>query len=185
VVAIDDEFVYGDAFLVAPVVEPGQTSRRIYIPKGKWYDFWEGTLTAGPQITRVEAPINRIPTFVRAGSVVPAWPVMQSTAECPVERLILHVYPGAGRAGCTKTMGTLLRSKRAKGESQDSIALCNKQAAPHTRQICVSSAVSRVHSHHRTPVSRSLSTGCRESQWTCASMARPRAYPYTTRRHVP
>ena len=98
VATIDDEFLYGDAFLVAPVVKPGHTSRRIYIPKGKWYDFWEGTCTGGPQITRVEAPIDRIPLFVRAGSVIPAWTAMQSTAECPVERLILHIYPGEGES---------------------------------------------------------------------------------------
>jgi alpha-glucosidase len=93
---IDDEFMYGDAFLVAPILEPRRTSRRVYIPKGRWYDFWTGILTAGPQITRLEAPIHRIPLLVRAGSVIPAWPAMQYTGERNVERLVLHVYPGNG-----------------------------------------------------------------------------------------
>jgi alpha-glucosidase len=95
---LDDEFMFGDAFLVAPILEEGATSRRAYIPQGKWYDFWDGTLTAGPQIARLEGPLNRIPLLVRAGSVVPAWPVMQYTAERPVEQLVLHVYPGDGRS---------------------------------------------------------------------------------------
>ena len=95
---IDDEFMFGDAFLVAPIVTPKATSRRIYIPQGRWIDFWTGDLTAGPQITRVEAPIHRIPLLVRAGSIVPAWPVMQHTGERPVDMLTLHVYPGDGES---------------------------------------------------------------------------------------
>ena len=93
---IDDQFMFGDAFLVAPILESGATSRRVYIPQGKWYDFWEGTLTAGPQIASLHGPIDSMPLLVRAGSVVPGWPVMQYTAQRPVERLILHVYPGDG-----------------------------------------------------------------------------------------
>jgi alpha-glucosidase len=94
--SLDDQFMFGDAFLVAPILEKGATSRRVYIPKGKWYDFWDGTLTAGPQITKLEAPIHCLPLLVRAGSVVPAWPAMQYTGERPVEQLVLHVYPGDG-----------------------------------------------------------------------------------------
>jgi alpha-glucosidase len=93
---IDDQFMFGDAFLVAPVVDEGATSRRVYLPRGRWVDFWEGTLTAGPQITRLVAPLDRLPLLVRAGSVVPAWPVMQYTGERPVDQLVLHVYPGDG-----------------------------------------------------------------------------------------
>ena len=105
---IDDEFMFGDAFLVAPITEPQHAkrrgaagpspSRRVYIPEGRWYDFWDGRLTGEPQITRVSAPIERIPLLVRAGSIVPGWPVMQHTGERPVDRLILHVYPGNGES---------------------------------------------------------------------------------------
>jgi alpha-glucosidase len=98
VTGIDDQFMLGDAFLVAPVLESGCRSRRVYIPRGRWYDFWTGTLTAGPQITRVEAPLDRMPLLVRAGAAVPAWPAMLHTAEKPVDQLILHVYPGDGQS---------------------------------------------------------------------------------------
>jgi alpha-glucosidase len=96
VASIDDQFMFGDAFLVAPILSPKATSRRVYIPAGQWYDYWTGMRTAGPQITRLEAPIHQIPLLVRAGSVVPAWPPMQYTGETPLEALILHLYPGDG-----------------------------------------------------------------------------------------
>jgi alpha-glucosidase len=91
---LEDQYLYGDAFLVAPIVEPGGTSRQVYIPRGRWYDFGEDTLTAGPQIARLEAPLDRMPLLVRAGSIVPAWPLMQHTGEQQVDTLTLHVYPG-------------------------------------------------------------------------------------------
>jgi len=96
VAGIDDQFMYGDAFLVAPVLEPGARSRTLYIPEGGWYDYWTGALTAGPQITRLDAPLDRLPLLVRAGSVVPAWSGRQYSDERPVDRLILHAYPGTG-----------------------------------------------------------------------------------------
>ena len=96
VASMDDQFMFGDALLVAPILSPKTTSRRVYIPAGQWYDYWTGTRTAGPQITRLDAPIHQIPLLVRAGSVVPAWPPMQYTGEGPAEALILHIYPGNG-----------------------------------------------------------------------------------------
>jgi alpha-glucosidase len=91
---LEDQYLYGDAFLVAPIVKRGHASRPVYIPRGRWVDFWEDTLTAGPQIARLEAVLERMPLLVRAGSIVPAWPLMQHTGERPVDVLTLHVYPG-------------------------------------------------------------------------------------------
>jgi alpha-glucosidase len=90
----EDEFTFGDAFLVVPVTAPGCTSRQAYLPQGRWYDFWEGTLTAGPQIRRLDAPLDRLPLLVRAGSVVPSWPLMQYSGERAVDKMVLHIYPG-------------------------------------------------------------------------------------------
>jgi alpha-glucosidase (family GH31 glycosyl hydrolase) len=96
VAGIDDQFMCGNAFLVAPVYEQGATARRAYIPQGHWYNFWSNALTAGPQITRLPAPIHQLPLLVRAGSVVPTWPTMQYIGEQPIQTLTLHVYPGNG-----------------------------------------------------------------------------------------
>jgi alpha-glucosidase len=102
---IDDQFMCGDAFLVAPIYERGATSRRIYIPQGYWYNFWDNGLTAGPHIARLPAPIHHIPLLVRAGHIVPTWPVMQHTGEQPVQTLTLHVYPGNGTSQLYKDDG--------------------------------------------------------------------------------
>jgi alpha-glucosidase len=95
---LEDEFLFGDAILAAPITEAGRTSRQAYLPPGRWYDFWDDTLTAGPQIKRLPAPLDRLPLLIRAGSVVPAWPLMQHTGEQPIDTLTLHVYPGNGES---------------------------------------------------------------------------------------
>ena len=95
---LDDQFMCGDAFLVAPVIEEGATSRTVYLPAGVWYDFWADRQFHGPAYIEVTAPLERLPLFVRAGSVVPMGPVMQHTGERVVDELLLHVYPGQGRS---------------------------------------------------------------------------------------
>jgi len=92
---LEDQFLCGDALLVAPVGYPGATSRRVYLPGGEWFDFWADTLHHGPQELDVPAPLDRLPLFVRAGTTLPMWPLTQSTAE-PANELILHLYPGHG-----------------------------------------------------------------------------------------
>jgi len=71
---IGDEFMYGPAFLVNPVAEPGATGRHVYLPEAPWFDFWSGKVTTGPATQEAPAPINRIPLYVRAGSIVPMGP---------------------------------------------------------------------------------------------------------------
>jgi len=95
---LEDEFLFGDAILAAPIVEAGLSSRQAYLPSGRWYDFWDDTLTGGPQIKRLEAPLHRLPLLVRAGSIVPAWPLLQYTGERPIDTLTLHIYPGTGES---------------------------------------------------------------------------------------
>jgi alpha-glucosidase len=105
---LDDQFLCGDAFLVAPVIEEGAVRRSVYLPAGAWYDFWTDEPFCGPARIEVEAPLERLPLFVRAGFVVPMAPVvptgpvsaagaaMQYVGERPVDPLTLHVYPGDG-----------------------------------------------------------------------------------------
>jgi len=91
---LDDQFLCGDAFLVAPVIEEGATRRSVYLPAGTWYDFWTDETLHGPARVEVQAPLEQLPLFVRAGSVVPMAPPMHYVGQRPVNRLTLHVYPG-------------------------------------------------------------------------------------------
>jgi alpha-glucosidase len=62
-----DEFTYGDKILICPVLEPGQTSRKVYLPKGKWYHFWSLEMVEGGQEVHVATPLDTMPMFVKAG----------------------------------------------------------------------------------------------------------------------
>jgi len=90
-----DEYMFGPAFLVAPVTEQGATSRTVYLPAGaEWYNYWTRERLHGGQTVRVSAPIDTLPLFVRAGSIVPLGAPVTSTNETqPIARV--RVYPGA------------------------------------------------------------------------------------------
>jgi len=91
---LSDEFMFGPAFLVAPITEQGQTSRKVYLPAGNdWYDWWTNRKVAGGQWIDAEAPINRIPLFVRAGSIVPMGAPIPNTATKQALSEI-RVFPG-------------------------------------------------------------------------------------------
>ena len=91
------EYMFGRALLVAPVLAPGVAEWSVYLPEnpGGWYDFWTGGHTDGGRTLQVAAPLERMPLFVRAGSIVPLGPVIQHTAEQPAAPLELRIYPGA------------------------------------------------------------------------------------------
>ena len=92
---IRDEYMFGPAFLVAPVTEQGATSRKVYLPAGTdWYNFWTGVRVKGGQMIDVAAPIDTIPLFVRAGSIVPLGSPVESTHQAQAIEKI-RVYPGA------------------------------------------------------------------------------------------
>ena len=94
VATIGDEYMFGPAFLVAPVTEQGATSRKVYLPAGsEWYDYWTDQRFAGGQTIVAAAPIDRIPLFVRAGSIVPMGVQVPSTATKQALETI-KVYPG-------------------------------------------------------------------------------------------
>jgi len=92
---IGDQYMFGPAFLVAPVYTYGATSRDVYFPEGStWYDFYSGTSTAGGRTKNVAAPYERLPLYVRSGSIVPFGPAMQWSDEKPAEDIDLYVYAG-------------------------------------------------------------------------------------------
>ena len=92
---ISDEYMLGPAFLVAPVTVQGATSRDVYLPAGTdWYNFWTGKRETGGRTITVDAPIDTIPLFVRAGSIVPLGSAVESTHEAQTIDKV-RVYPGA------------------------------------------------------------------------------------------
>jgi alpha-D-xyloside xylohydrolase len=90
------QFMFGKAFLVAPITEAGTTQRNVYLPKAaEWYNFWSDKRFAGGQSVLVDAPIDQIPVFVKAGSIVPVGPVVQYSDQNSNETLELRIYEGA------------------------------------------------------------------------------------------
>ena len=91
---IKDQFMFGPALLVNPVLTAGATSRNVYLPAGTWYDFWTGANEEGGRTASFPAPLSQLPLFVRAGSIVPLGPNIQYATES-ADPLELRVYPGA------------------------------------------------------------------------------------------
>ncbi|MFV0453341.1 MAG: TIM-barrel domain-containing protein, partial [Propioniciclava sp.] len=91
-VRVEDQFLLGDHLVVAPILHQGARGRQVRLPSGDWYRWESGTRTSGGR-TLWEAAGLGLPTYVRAGAVVPTWPVARHTG-IPVETLILDVYRG-------------------------------------------------------------------------------------------
>jgi alpha-glucosidase (family GH31 glycosyl hydrolase) len=92
---IPDEYMFGPALLVAPVTEQGSTHRSVYLPAGSdWYNYWTNEKIKGGQTITANAPIDTIPLFVRAGSILPLGAPILSTQQ-KQEIASVRVYPGA------------------------------------------------------------------------------------------
>jgi len=93
---IKDQYMFGHALLVAPVYEYGARSRPVYLPAGAdWYDFYTGERLKGGTTSKVDAPVTRIPLFVKAGSILPVGPAIQYVDEKPDGPVTFNVYTGA------------------------------------------------------------------------------------------
>lgn len=105
VYSIPDQYMFGPAFLVNPVTAQLYTgagaaskakTREVYLPAGtKWYNFWNGEVSNGGQKLTVDVPMDMMPLYVRAGSIIPMGPVMQYATEKPADKIELRIYPGA------------------------------------------------------------------------------------------
>jgi alpha-D-xyloside xylohydrolase len=96
---IDDQFMFGPGVMVAPVMAPGAQVRTVYLPgDGGWYDFWTGKAFAGKKTIVADAPLAKLPLYVRAGTILPIGPVVQHTGAQSSLPLELRVYPGADGA---------------------------------------------------------------------------------------
>ena len=90
-----DQFMFGPAFLVNPVTDAAATTRPVYLPSAKWYDFWTGSAIEGGRTINAIAPLERLPLYVRAGSILPLGPDEEWSTEKPADPIELRVYPGA------------------------------------------------------------------------------------------
>lgn len=103
--SIPDQYMFGPAFLVNPITASQLTNgsnefksqtKEIYLPKStNWYDFWTGKKYEGGQMINTAAPIETMPVFVKAGSIVPMGPYLQFATEKPADSIELRIYPGA------------------------------------------------------------------------------------------
>jgi alpha-D-xyloside xylohydrolase len=103
--SIPDQYMFGPAFLVNPVTEPMHDisgsknilkTRKVYLPKSSnWYDFWTGKLITGGQTIDAPAPIQTIPLYIKAGSIVPMGPFLQYATEKAADPLEIRIYSGA------------------------------------------------------------------------------------------
>jgi alpha-D-xyloside xylohydrolase len=92
---ISDQFLFGPALLVNPVTTEGASERTLYLPAGNdWFDFWTGKQLNGGQTITAEAPLDKIPLFARAGSILPLGPVGK-TASVKADPIDLRIYGGA------------------------------------------------------------------------------------------
>jgi hypothetical protein len=89
-----DQFLFGPAILVNPVIVAGATTRSVYLPAGQWIDFWTGNPLTGNQTITANAPLSEIPLYVKAGSIVPMGPNIQYATQS-ANPLEIRVYSGA------------------------------------------------------------------------------------------
>ncbi|PEN13431.1 hypothetical protein CRI94_08910 [Longibacter salinarum] len=92
-----EAYLMGDALLVAPVMKEGARSVDIPLPEGEWMDWWTGEVTSGGRMITADAPLDRMPMYQKAGTIVPMRPVRSHTAAQPADTLDLRVVPEVGR----------------------------------------------------------------------------------------
>lgn len=89
----NDEYLVGDKLLVAPVTDQGARIRSVYLPDGLWINYWDNSRVQGGRYILQEAPLDYCPIYVRAGSILPAYPSMTSIDPTRLDTLQLHIYP--------------------------------------------------------------------------------------------
>ncbi|WP_343329029.1 glycoside hydrolase family 31 protein [Polaribacter staleyi] len=92
-----DEFVYGEQILICPILEPNAKGRRMYIPRGKWYNFWTEELVEGGKEMWVDADIDSMPIFIKEGAVIPKYPVQQYVDQIEFDEITLDLYYKEGK----------------------------------------------------------------------------------------
>jgi len=97
--SIGDQYMFGPSILVAPVYTYRARSREVYLPAScGWYDFYTGKFFTGGQNINADAPYERMPLFIKEGSIIPVGPEIQYTGEKPADPLTLYIYTGGNCA---------------------------------------------------------------------------------------
>jgi len=92
---INDEYLFGPSFLISPVYNYHQRTRKVYLPSGRgWYDLSSGKFFDGGQRVNSNAPYHRIPVYVKEGSIIPVGPDLQYTSQKPADTITLFIYTG-------------------------------------------------------------------------------------------
>jgi alpha-glucosidase len=92
-----DEYIYGNQILVCPINEPHSKGRRMYIPRGEWYNLWTKELMVGGKETWVDSDLDEMPVFVKAGAIIPKYPIQQYVGEKTFDEVSLDVYYKDGK----------------------------------------------------------------------------------------
>lgn len=88
----NSEFMFGDHLLISHVNEPGMKQKNVYLPTGRWYNYWNDKKYDGGKEVTVNTPLDKIPLFVKAGAVIPKYPDMEYVGQKNIEEMTLHVY---------------------------------------------------------------------------------------------
>jgi alpha-glucosidase/alpha-D-xyloside xylohydrolase len=94
-VRLGTEYLWGRDLLIAPVVEKGAKSRRVYLPEGQWFDWWTGEKLHGHRWIERGVDLGTIPIYARAGAVIPLDPVRQYTSQVVSDSTRVRIFPGA------------------------------------------------------------------------------------------
>jgi len=90
------QYMFGKSILTAPVTAPNATEWNVYLPKSAgWYNFWTGKYFKGGQTVKTDAPLDKLPLYVKAGSIIPMGKIVQSTGEKAADTLEIRVFKGA------------------------------------------------------------------------------------------
>ncbi|MFN3639314.1 MAG: glycoside hydrolase family 31 protein [Flavobacterium sp.] len=92
-----DEFIFGSQILVCPILEPNALGRRMYLPKGNWYNYWTNERVEGKKELWVKTDYNQIPIFIKEGAIIPKYPVQQYVGELEITEISLDVYYKIGK----------------------------------------------------------------------------------------
>jgi alpha-glucosidase (family GH31 glycosyl hydrolase) len=95
---IQDQYMFGDFFMVCPVTTKGAQTRVVYFPKGNWTDYWSGRTFQGGKRINVLSPKDVLPIFVKSGAIIPMQELVQFIDNREVENIHLHIYPGGNAA---------------------------------------------------------------------------------------